>query len=104
MLTIFSKATNVRCNNFATNEFLTSNSFFYLEFHSVAIFNIPDKNVLSSSYRFYNFSFSFREYSFFTNSAFYAFNVNSVTNIFNTDLYITYLFDSDARFFFAITK
>ena len=69
----------VRCNNFSTNKFLMSNS--------VAIFNIPDKNALSSSVHFHQFSFSFYEYSFFTNSVFYIFNVNSVTNILNNDFY-----------------
>ena len=61
-------------------------SFIYREFDSVTIFvqNIPYKNVLSSSYRFYHFSFSFYEYSFFINNVFYnIFNGNSVTNIFN---------------------
>ena len=58
------------CNNFSTNEFLTSNSFIYLEFNSVAIFNIPHRNVLSSSCRFYHFSLSFYEYLFFINSLF----------------------------------
>ena len=46
----------VRCNNFSTNDFLTSSS--------VAIFNIPHKYVSTSSIRFYHFSFSFYEYSF----------------------------------------
>ena len=55
----------VRCNNFSTNTFLTSNS--------VAIFNIPHKGVLSSSISFYHFSFSFFEYSFFINSVFITF-------------------------------
>ena len=41
----------VRCNNFSTYKFLTSSS--------IAIFNIPDKNVLSSSVHFYQFSFFF---------------------------------------------
>ena len=35
----------VKCNIFSTNEFLMPNSFIYHEFNSVAIFNIPDKNV-----------------------------------------------------------
>ena len=52
----------VRCNNFATNDFLTSNS--------VAIFNIPHKYVSTSSIHFYHFSFSFYEFSFFINSVF----------------------------------
>ena len=91
----------VRCSNFSTNKFLTSNSFIYREFNSVAIFNIPHKNVLSSSYRFYHFSYSFK-YSFIINSVFYnIFNVNSVTDIFNNDFYITYLFDRDNRFLFC---
>ena len=60
----------VRCNNFSTNDFLTSNR--------VAIFNIPNKYVSTSSIRFYHFSFSFYEYSFFINSIFYnIFNINS---------------------------
>ena len=96
MLIIFCKGC-VMCNNFSTNKFLTTNS--------VAIFNIPDKNVLSSSMHFYQFSFSFYEYSFFINSAFYSiFNVNSVTNILNNDFYITYLFDRDNRFLFCNYK
>ena len=87
----------VRCNNFSTNEFLTSNS--------VAIFNIPHKNVLSSSIRFYHFSFSFYEYSFFTNSVFCnIFNGNSVTNVLNNNFYITYLFDRGNRFLFCNYK
>ena len=86
----------VRCNNFSTNKFLTSNN--------VAIFNVSDKNVLSSSVHFYQFSFSFYEYSFFTNSVFYIFNVNSVTNILNNDFYITYLFDRCNRFLFCNYK
>ena len=86
----------VRCNNFSTNEFLTSNS--------VAIFNIPHKYNSTSSIRFYHFSFSFYEYSFFINSIFYIFNVNSVTNILNNDFYITYLFDRDNRFLFCNYK
>ena len=94
----------VRCSNFSTNKFLTSNSFIYREFNSVAIFNIPHKNVLSSSYHFYHFSYSFK-YSFFINSVFYnIFNVNSVTDIFNNDFYITYLFDRDNRFLFCNYK
>ena len=95
----------VKCNNFSTNKFLTSSSFIYREFNSVAIFNIPHTNVLSSSIRSYHFSFTFYEYSFFTNSAFYnIFNVNSVTNILNNDFYITYLFDRDNRFLFCNYK
>ena len=95
MLIIFSKA--VRCNNFSRNKFLTSNS--------VAIFNILDKDVLSSSIHFYQFSFSFYEYLFFINSIFYSiFNVNSVTNILNNDFYITYLFDRGNRFLFCNYK
>ena len=86
----------VRCNNFSTNKFLTSNN--------VAIFNVSDKNVLSSSVHFYQFSFSFYENSFFTNSVFYIFNVNSVTNILNNDFYITYLFDRCNRFLFCNYK
>ena len=71
----------VRCNNFSTNDFLTSNS------------------VSTSSIHFYHFSFSFHEYSFFINSVFYnIFNVNSFTNILNNDFYITYLIDRDNRF------
>ena len=73
----------VKCNNFSTNKFLTSNS--------VAISNIQDKNFLSSSVHFYEFSFSFYEYLFFINSVFYMFNKNSVTNILNNDFYITYI-------------
>ena len=87
----------VRCNSFCANEFLTSNNFIYCKFHSAAIFNIPHRNVLSSSHRFYHFSFSFYEYTFFINTVFYI--VNSVTNIFNDDLYITYLFDVIRLFF-----
>ena len=87
----------VRCNNFSTNEFLTSNS--------VAIFNIPHKYVSTNSIRFYHFCFSFYEYSLFINSVFYNnFNVNSVTNILNNDFYITYLFDRDNTFSFCNYK
>ena len=88
---------NVRCNNFSTDKFLT--------FNSVAIFNIPHKNVLSSSIRFCHFSFSFYEYPVFINSVFYnTFNVSSVTNISNNDFYITYLFDRNNRFLFCNCK
>ena len=94
-----------RCHKFSTNKFLTSNNFIHREFNSVAIFNIPHKNVLSSSIRFYHFSFSFYEYSFFINSIFYnIFNVNNVTNILNNDFYITCLFIGIIGFYFAITK
>ena len=44
----------VKCNNFSTMKFLTSNSFTCREFNSVAIFNTPHTNVLSSSIRFYH--------------------------------------------------
>ena len=92
----------VKCNNFSSNKFLTSNSFIYREFKSVSIFNIPHKNVLSSSTRFYHFSFSFYKHSFFRNSAFCnIFNENSTTNILNNDFYITYLFERDNRFLFC---
>ena len=94
----------VRCSNFSTNKILASNSFIYRDFDSVAIFNIPHKNVLSSSYYLYHFTSSFYEYSFFINSIFYIFNVNSVTNIWNDDFYITYLFDRDNRFLFCNYK
>ena len=67
MFTIFFKD-YVRCNHSSTNEFLTYNSFIYCEFDTVATFHVLHKIVLSSSYRFYNFSFSFYEYSFFINS------------------------------------
>ena len=87
----------VRCNNFSTNDFLTSNS--------VAIFNIPHKYVSTSSIRFYHSSLFFHEYSFFINSVFYnIFNVNSATNILNNEFYITYLFDRDNRFLFCNYK
>ena len=77
----------------STNDFLTSSS--------VAIFNIPNKYVSTSSIRFYHFMFSFYEYSFFISSVFYnIFNVNSVTNILNNDFYITYLFDRNNRFLY----
>ena len=94
----------VKCNNFSTNKFLTSNSFIYREFNSVAIFNIPHTNLLSSSYRFYHFSFPFYEYSFFSNSSFYVFNEISVTNTSNNDFYLTYLFDRDNRLLFCNYK
>ena len=55
----------VRCNTFSTNKFLMSNS--------TAIFNILDKNVLSSSVHFCQFSFSFNKYLFFINSVFIIF-------------------------------
>ena len=87
----------VRCNNFSANDFLSSDS--------VAIFNIPNKYISTSSIRFYHFIFSFYEYSFFINSVFYnILNVNSVTNILNNDFYITYLFDRDNRFLFCNYK
>ena len=54
----------VRCNNFSTDKFLTSNSFVYREFDGDAIFNIPHKNVLTSSYYFYDFSFFFMSICF----------------------------------------
>ena len=93
---IFFKA-YVRCYNFSTKKFLMSNS--------VAIFNIPNKDVLSSSIHFYQFSFSFYEYSFLINSVFYnIFNVKSVTNILNNDFYVIYLFDRDNRFLFCNYK
>ena len=96
----------VKCNNFSTDKFLTSKSFIYCEFNSVAILNIPHTNVfLSSSICVYHFSFSFYEYLFFTNRAFYnTFNVNSVTNISENDFYITYLFDRDNRVLFCNYK
>ena len=95
----------IRCNNFSTNEFSTSNSFIYRDFYSVSIFNIPHKNVLSSSYRFYQFRFYFYEYWFFIYTVFYnIFNVNSFTNIFNNDLHITYLFNRNNRFLFRNYK
>ena len=54
--------------------------------NSVAVFNIPHKNVLPAQ-RFFHFSFSFYEYSFFIRSVFYNFfNINSVTNILNNDI------------------
>ena len=94
MFIIFSKAVSgviPILYNFSTYKFLTSNS--------IAIFNITDKNVLSSSVHFYQFSFSFYEYSFFINSVFYdIFNANSAPNILNNDFYITHLFDRDNRF------
>ena len=49
----------IKCHNFSTNELLTSNSFIYLEFNSAAFLSIPNKNVLSGSYRFYYISLSF---------------------------------------------
>ena len=81
----------------STNKFLTSNS--------ITIFNIPDKNVLSSSVHFYQFSFSFYEYSFFIKSVFYNIvNVNSVTNISNNAFDTTYLLDIDHRHLFCNYK
>ena len=95
----------VRCNNFSTDKFLTSNSFIYREFNSVAIFNIPHKNVFSSSYCFYRFSFSFYECMLIISSTFCnIFNVNNVTNFFNNDFYVTYLFDRGNRFLFCNYK
>ena len=76
----------------------------FLMCNSIAIFNIPDKNILSSSVHFYQFSFSFYKYLFFMNSIFYIFNANSVTNVLNNDFYITYLFDRDNRFLFCNYK
>ena len=49
----------IKCHNFSTNEFLTSNSFIYREFNSTALLSIPNRNVLSGSYRFYYISLSF---------------------------------------------
>ena len=95
MLIIFSKAMSGVITS--TNKFLM--------FSSVFIFNIPYKNVLSSSVHFYQFSFSFEEYLLFKNSVFfYIFNVNSVTNIVNNDFYITCLFDRNNRFLFCNYK
>ena len=74
-------------------------------FNSVAIFSIPNKDVLSSSIHFYQFSFSFYDYSFLINSVFCnIFNVKSVTNILNNDFYVVYLFDRDNRFLFCNYK
>ena len=54
--------------NFSNYNFLNHNftlSFIYHDIHSLNIFNISHTNVLSSSDRFYPFSFYFCEYSFF---------------------------------------
>ena len=86
----------VKCN-FSTNKFLLSNS--------VAIFNIPNKNVSSSSIHFYQLSYSFYKYLFFINSVFYnIFNENRVINILNNDFYITNLFDMDNTLLFCNYK
>ena len=86
----------VKCN-FSTSKFLLSNS--------VAIFNIPDKNVSSSSIHFYQLSYSFYKYLFFINSVFYnIFNENRVINILNNDFYITNLFDMDNTLLFCNYK
>ena len=98
MFIIFSKAMSgviPILYHFSTYKFLT--------FNSTVIFNITDKNVLSSSVHFYQFSFSFYEYSLFINSVFNnIFNVN-MFNV-NNDFYITYLFDWDNRFLFCNYK
>ena len=60
----------VRWSNLSINEFLMRSSFIYHEFHSFTIFNIPQRNVLFSSHRFYHFSFSFYEYLCFISSVF----------------------------------
>ena len=54
--------------NFSNYNFLNHDftlSFIYHDIHSLNIFNISHTNVLSSSDRFYPFSFYFCEYSFF---------------------------------------
>ena len=53
--------------NFSRNKFSNYGSFIY---HHVNIFNISDTNVLSSSDRFYTFSFYFCKHSFFIYSVF----------------------------------
>ena len=55
----------VRCNNFSTDKFLM--------FNSVVIFNIPGKNVLSSSVHFYQFSFFLRILAFYKQCFFIIF-------------------------------
>ena len=49
-------------NNFSRNNFSNHDSFIYHGIHCVNIFNISHTNVLSSSDRFYPFSFYFCEY------------------------------------------
>ena len=68
--------------------------------NSVAIFNIPDKNVLSSSIHFLSIKFLFlRIFVFYS-----IFSVIGVTNILNNDFYITCLFQRDDRFLFCNYK
>ena len=101
MLIIFFKGYVTR-NNFSRNKFLNYDSFIY---HDVNIFNISHTNVLSSSDRFYPFSFYFCKYSFFIYSVFNdIFYVNNITNIFDNNLYITGLLNRDNKFLYCNCK
>ena len=101
MLIIFFKGYVTR-NNFSWNKFLNYDSFIY---HDVNIFNISHTNVLSSSDRFYPFSFYFCKYSFFIYSVFNdIFYVNNITNIFDNNLYITGLLNRDNKFLYCNCK
>ena len=92
----------VMCNNFSRNKFLNHDSFIY---HDVNIFNISHTNVLSSSERFYPFSFYFCKYSFFIYSVFNdIFYVNNITNIFDNNLSITSLLNRDNKLFLFLQE
>ena len=93
----------VTCKNFSRNNFLNYDSFIYHDVHSVNIFNISYKNVLTSSDHFYSFSLYFCECSFIMYSVFNdVFYVNNITNIF--DLYITCLLNRGNRFLYRNCK
>ena len=83
--------------SFSRNEFLDYDSFIY---HNVNIFNISHTNVLSSSSRFYLFSFYFCKYSFFND----IIHVNNITNIFDNNLYVTDLLNRNNKFLYCNCK
>ena len=92
----------VTCNSFSRNEFLDYDSFIY---HNVNIFNISHTNVLSSSSRFYLFSFYFCKYSFSIYSIFNdIIHVNNIINIFDNNLYITGLLNRNNKFLYCNCK
>ena len=75
-----------------------STTFIYDEFHSVAVFNIPHKDVLFSSYHCYVVVSHFINISFFQNNAFKnIFNANNTT-VSIIDLLLKYWLDRDKRF------
>ena len=89
-------------NNFSKNKFLNYDSFIY---HNVNFFNISHTNVLSSSDRFYPFSFYFCKYSFIIYSVFNdILCVNNITNIFGNNLYITGLLNRDNKVLYCNCK